>query len=154
MPFPELESVQTIQNLFLHYICGFISHFFLEHLKPFETNLNCTLVIAWNYYVDCQTTKMGFRTPATSKMDLFVTIFDNFHSLTIVTKISILDAAGVFHPTLITDVFTSQLDLNQLKPIFPLYRNRSINSDGKEDGWLLWDGNILISNSLRKQLCT
>ena len=60
----------------------------------------------------------------------------------------------------------AQLDLNQfeanfyrwiltsLRPIFTLYRNRSINSNGKEDGWLLWDGNILISNSLRKQMCT
>ena len=60
----------------------------------------------------------------------------------------------------------AQLDLHQfeanfyrwilisLRPIFTLYRNRSINSNGKEDGWLLWDGNILISNSLRKQMCT
>ena len=44
--------------------------------------------------------------------------------------------------------------LTSLRPIFTLYRNRSINSNGKEDGWLLWDGNILISNSLRKQMCT
>ena len=29
-----------------------------------------------------------------------------------------------------------------------------MNSDGKEDGLLLLDGNMLISNSLRKQLCT
>ena len=34
-----------------------------------------------------------------------MTIFDSFHSLAIVTKISILDFAGVLDPTLITDIF-------------------------------------------------
>ena len=41
-------------------------------------------------------------------MDLFVTIFDSFYSLTAVTKRSILDVAGVLDPTLITDIFASQ----------------------------------------------
>ena len=47
----------------------------------------------------------GSRTTVTSKMEIFVTIFDNFHFLAIATKISILDVAGVFDPTLITDIF-------------------------------------------------
>ena len=67
-----------------------------------------------------------------------MTIFDSFHSLTIVTKISILYDAGVLDPTLITDIFSSQSwILIGLKPIFRLCRNRSINSNGKKDGWLL-----------------
>ena len=37
-----------------------------------------------------------------------MTLLDSFHSLAIVTKISILDVAGVLDPTLITDVFASQ----------------------------------------------
>ena len=47
----------------------------------------------------------GSRTTVTSKMEIFVTIFGSFHFLTIVTKISIIDVAGVFDPTLITDIF-------------------------------------------------
>ena len=46
----------------------------------------------------------GFRTTVTSKMELFVTIFDSFHSLTIVTKSLILYVASVLVPTLITDI--------------------------------------------------
>ena len=46
----------------------------------------------------------GFRTTVTSKMELFVTIFDSFHSLTIVTKSLILHVASVLDPTLITDI--------------------------------------------------
>ena len=53
-------------------------------------------------------TQMGSRTTVASKMDLFMTAFDSFHSLIIVTKISILLVAGVLSPTLIKDVFTLQ----------------------------------------------
>ena len=38
-------------------------------------------------------------------MELFITIFDSFDSLTIVTKISILDVAGIVDPTPIADIF-------------------------------------------------
>ena len=53
-------------------------------------------------------TQMGSRTTVASKMDLFMTAFDSFHSLIVVTKISILLVAGVLSPTLIKDVFTLQ----------------------------------------------
>ena len=63
---------------------------------------------------------MGYRTFVTSKMKFFVTIFDSFHSLKIVTKSSILDAAEAGNPTLITDLFASHSwILINLKPIFP-----------------------------------
>ena len=53
-------------------------------------------------------TQMGSRTTVASKMDLFMTAFDSFHSLIIVTKISILLVAGVLSPILIKHVFTLQ----------------------------------------------
>ena len=37
-----------------------------------------------------------------------MTAFDSFHSLIVVTKISILLVAGVLSPTLIKDIFTLQ----------------------------------------------
>ena len=90
------------------------------------------------YYVNYQTTQTGSRATVTSKMELFVTIFDSFHSLTIVTKVSVLDVADALDPALNTDIFASQSGiLINLKPIFSLYRNQSINSNGKDDGWLL-----------------
>ena len=79
------HSIITIHNCF---------SFFLWHLNnTFETTLSCALVITWNiifcdftssYYGDYQTTQTGSRTTAISKMELYVTIFDSFHSLTIV----------------------------------------------------------------------
>ena len=74
----------------------------------------------------------------TSKMELFGTVFNSFYFLIIATKKSILDVAGVLDPTLITDIFAlhSWILIN-LKSILASYRNRSINSNGKEDGWLL-----------------
>ena len=84
-------------------------------------------------HVDYQKTQTGSRTIGTSKMELFVTIFESFHSLTIAKKISILDVKAVLDPTLITDIFASQsLLLINLKPILPLYKNWSINSNGKD----------------------
>ena len=71
-------------------------------------------------------------------MDLFGTVFDSFYFLIIVTKNSILDVAGVLDQTLITDIFAlNSWILINLKPILASYRNRSINSNDKEDGWLL-----------------
>ena len=90
-------------------------------------------------------TQTGSRTTVLSKMELLVTIFDNFHYLTIATKIFILDISGVLDPTLITDSHLStlislhfrfpELDLNKFETNFSLYKNRSINSYGKEDGY-------------------
>ena len=40
------------------------------------------------------------RTAATSKMQLFVTIFSSYQPLTIITKCSILDVAAVLDPSL------------------------------------------------------
>ena len=44
-----------------------------------------------------------------------------------------------------TDIFAlhSWILIN-LKPVLAPYRNQSINSNDKEDGWLLWDGIELI----------
>ena len=86
-----------------------ISNLFLDHLNnTFETTLSCTLVVARNYYVYYQSTQAGSRPIVTSKMELFVTIFDSLHSLTIARKIFILDVAGVLDPTLIKDIFAWQ----------------------------------------------
>ena len=75
-------------------------------------------------------------------MKLFVTIFNDFQPLQIVTKSSILDVAGVLDPTTITDIFISQsLILINFKPICASSRNRSIDSNGKEDDQVLCDGN-------------
>ena len=41
------------------------------------------------------------RAPATSKMELFVTLFKGFQSLTNVTKSYILDVVGVLDPSLL-----------------------------------------------------
>ena len=60
-----------------------------------------------------------------------MTIFHNFtNSLTIVIKISILNVAGVPGLTLIIDIFA-------LQHLIFISLKRSINFDGKEDGWLL-----------------
>ena len=61
-----------------------------------------------------------FVSPATSKMELFGTIFNSFHSLIIATKNSILDVVGVLDLTLITDTFALHcwLDLNQFEANF------------------------------------
>ena len=71
-------------------------------------------------------------------MELFGTAFNSFHILIIAPKKSILDIAGLLDPTLITDIFVlhSWIFIN-LKPILASYRNRLINSNGKEDDWLL-----------------
>ena len=71
-------------------------------------------------------------------MELFETIFNSFHFLIIATKNSILDVAGILDLTLITDTLAlhSWILIN-LKPILALYRNWSINSNGKEDSWLM-----------------
>ena len=82
-------------------------------------------------------------------------ICGSFYSLAIVTKVPMLDVADVLGPTVIIDIFTLQSwILINLEPILPLFRNHSINSNGKENSWLLWDGKISISNDLRKELCT
>ena len=58
--------------------------------------------------------------------------------LIIAIKNSILDVAGVLHPTLITDTFAlHSWNLINLKPILASYKNWSINSNGNEDGWLM-----------------
>ena len=110
----------TIQNYFL---------IFLEHLNiTFETTLSWTLVAAWRFYVDYQTTQTGSRSNVTSKMELFVTIFDSFHFLTIVMKISILDVAGVIHPTHSLHRAESYSSWSQF------YLFIGINSNSKGDG--------------------
>ena len=45
--------------------------------------------------------RAGSRTATTSKMELFVITVNGFHSLTIITKCSILDAAAILDPPLI-----------------------------------------------------
>ena len=71
-------------------------------------------------------------------MEPFGTVFNSFYFLIIDTKNSNLDVAGVLDPTFITDIFAlHSWILVNLKSILAPYRNRSINSNGKEDGWLL-----------------
>ena len=71
--------------------------------------------------------------------------------LTIVTRSSILAVAVVRDLTLIKDMFASQnWILVNLEPIFPSYRDQSINLNSKDDDWLICVGNTLISNSLAK----
>ena len=66
------------------------------------------IVVFASNYVDYLTTQTGSRIPVTSKMETVCDIFDHFHSLTVVTKISsILDGAGVLNPTLIAHIFSS-----------------------------------------------
>ena len=50
----------------------------------------------------------GSRTAATSKMELFVIIVNGFQPLTIITKCSILDVAGVLDP-LVEGAFLSEV---------------------------------------------
>ena len=96
----------------------------------------------------------GSSTTVTSKMELNFTIFESIHALTVVAKVFILDAEDVFNGPLITDIFASQSwILIHLKTLSPLYGYQSINSNGKENGWLLCCY-ILISNCLGKPLYT
>ena len=76
-------------------------------------------------------TQMGSRVTVTS-LELFLTIFDRFFNNC--HKDLHLRFAGILDLTLITDIFASQSwILISFKPIFPLYRNQSMNSDSKED---------------------
>ena len=88
--------------------------------RIFSESLSCNQ-LSHEAYIDYQTTQTGSRNTATSKMELFVNIFDTFYFLIIVTKSSILDI-------LETDIFSwhSWILIN-LKPI------QSINSNDKED---------------------
>ena len=66
-------------------------------------------------------------------MGPFGTVFNSFYFLIIATKNSILDVADVLDLILITDIFAlhSWILIN-FKLIFASYRNRTINSNGKE----------------------
>ena len=49
-----------------------------------------------------------------------MTAFDSFYSITIITKISVLDVADILDPALITDIFAfAELDLIQFEANFP-----------------------------------
>ena len=56
----------------------------------------------------------------------------------VTSRNSTLDVAGVVDRIIVTDTFAlhSWVSIN-LKPILTSYRNGSINSNGKEDGWLM-----------------
>ena len=125
----------TFAGLFL-IINNYFSGVF-KYWNASETTLRCTLAVTWNL---CWLSD-GARTMIKSKMELFKTIFDSFYSVTIATKSSILDVAGILDPTPITGIFAKdRWILINLKTIFPSYRNRSVNSNGKEDDCLLWEG--------------
>ena len=56
----------------------------------------------------------------------------------VTSKNSILDVAGVLDRIIITDTFALHSWVSiKLKPILTSYRNGSINSNDKEDGWLM-----------------
>ena len=67
-------------------------------------------------------------------MEFFETVFNSFYFKITATKNSVLDVAGILDPILITDIFAlhSWILIN-LTSILASYRNRSINSNGKED---------------------
>ena len=72
-------------------------------------------------------------------MEFFGTVLISFYFLIIATKNSILDTTGAQDPTPVTYIFslhTYSWILINLKSILASYRNRLINSNGK-DGWLL-----------------
>ena len=74
-----------------------------------------------------------FVSVVTSKMGLFGTVFNSFYFLIFATKNSILDVAGVLDLILITGIFAlHSCILINFKLIFASYRNRAINSNGKE----------------------
>ena len=110
-------------------------------------------------------------------MELFVTTFDSFHSLTIARKISILDVADFLDPILIKDIFASQDWIltylfknltvfwcfqsieresignewvNQFEDNFLFIQKLVNQSNDKEDGWLQWDGNNIDFKQLEK----
>ena len=58
-------------------------------------------------------TRVGSRTPATSKMELFVIIVNGFQPLTIITKCSILDVAAVLDPPLNTESESNCFDFKR-----------------------------------------
>ena len=68
--------------------------------------VNLTSVFKFSCY------RGGSRTAATSKMVLFAIIVNGFQSLTISTKRSILDVAGVLDPPLISVRITSILNIS------------------------------------------
>ena len=53
-------------------------------------------------------TRGGFRTAATSKMELFVVMVNGFQLLTIIRKCSILNVAGVLNPPLFTEALVCE----------------------------------------------
>ena len=77
-------------------------------LYAFEATLGCTLGVPWNYSVDYLTFQTGSKTPATSKMELIVTIVHGFQPVLIVTKRSVLNVVRVLDSTHITYIFVSQ----------------------------------------------
>ena len=113
----------------------------------FETTLSCTLVVTWNYFVDYQAIQIGSRTTVTSKMERFVSFlwqlpfFNNCHK-----DLHLRCCKRPQSHSYNRHFPFAELDLNQF--------DRSIDASNKKDGWLLWDGNTLISSRLRKQLCT
>ena len=103
--------------------------FYLEHLNTYETTFTCILVV--ETYVDIRWPKRDIG-PLKHIRWRSLTIFDSFHFLTIATKSSNLDPVGILHPTLITDIFTSQSwVLINLKPISPQCKNWSANCNEK-----------------------
>ena len=76
---------------FKNYIWCSIFNYSLNYFAFFSAeSLSCNQ-LSHETYIDYQTTQTGSRTTVTSKMELFVNIFDTFHFLIIVTKSSILD---------------------------------------------------------------
>ena len=112
-----------IFSIFVFSIYVLLGHLITTFNTTFETTLSCTLIVAWNN-VDYQTLQTRSRTTVTSKMELFVTIFDNFNSLTIVTSTIRLS----LHIFSFRRIWHFNWILTNLKLIFSLYRNWSISN--------------------------
>ena len=94
---------------FKNFICCSIFNYSLLFCIFFLQSLSCNQ-LSHETYIDYQTTQTGSRITVTSKMELFVIIFDTFHFLMTVTKSSILDGDRHFCLAL--------LDINQFEANF------------------------------------
>ena len=95
-PFPEFESVQTIKLIVSSKIkFGVLFLIYSLLFRIFSESLSCNQ-LSHEAYIDYQTTQTASRNTATSKMELFVNIFDTFYFLIIITKSSVLDEDRYF----------------------------------------------------------
>ena len=75
-------------------------------MAKFLVGTNSLFSMIHSYFAGWSIFRGGSRTPATSKVELFVIIVYGWKPLTIITKSSTLDVATVLDPPLILQLFT------------------------------------------------